>query len=76
MKKIKEEIDKLIKQIKNLLFYKVINFKFPFSLEKEDLLLTTYQLLVKKNKILFNILLIRFDLHHFFKMVLHYLNFY
>ncbi|MGI3136186.1 MAG: hypothetical protein ACN23H_02285 [Candidatus Phytoplasma vitis] len=50
--KIKEEINKLIKRIKNLLFYKVVNFKFPFPSEKmeEDLLLTTYQLLVKKNK--------------------------
>ncbi|MGI3136119.1 MAG: hypothetical protein ACN23H_00840 [Candidatus Phytoplasma vitis] len=48
--KIKEEIDKLIKRIKNLLFYKIVNFKFPFSLDKEDLLLTTYQLLVKKAK--------------------------
>ncbi|WAN63564.1 hypothetical protein RS022_07390 [Candidatus Phytoplasma rubi] len=46
--KIKEEIDKLNKQIKHLLFYKVVNFKFPFSLDKEDLLLTTYQLLLKK----------------------------
>ncbi|WP_284928729.1 hypothetical protein [Candidatus Phytoplasma sp. AldY-WA1] len=48
--KIKEEINKLIKQIKYLLFCKVINFKFPFPLKKEDLLLITYQILVKKNK--------------------------
>jgi hypothetical protein len=39
--KIKEEINKLIKRIKNLLFYKIVRFKFLFSLEKEDLLLTT-----------------------------------
>jgi len=48
--KIKEEINKLIKRIKYLLFCKIINFKFPFSLEKEDLMLITYQILVEKNE--------------------------
>jgi hypothetical protein len=47
---IKKEIEDLIKKIKNLLFYEVINYKFPFSLEKEDLLLTTYQLLAEKKE--------------------------
>ncbi|WP_284928816.1 hypothetical protein [Candidatus Phytoplasma sp. AldY-WA1] len=47
---IKKEIEDLIKKIKNLLFYEIINYKFPFSLEKEDLLLITYQLLTEKKE--------------------------
>ncbi|WP_284928512.1 hypothetical protein [Candidatus Phytoplasma sp. AldY-WA1] len=48
--KIEKEINKLIKRIKYLLFCKVIDFKFPFPLEKEDLLLVTYQILVEKSE--------------------------
>ncbi|WP_284928151.1 hypothetical protein [Candidatus Phytoplasma sp. AldY-WA1] len=48
--KIEEKINKLIKQIRYLLFCKVINFKFPFPLEKEDLMLITYQILVEKSE--------------------------
>jgi len=45
-----DKINKLIKQIKYLLFCKVINFKFPFPLEKEDLMLITYRILVEKSE--------------------------
>ncbi len=48
--KIEKEIDDLIKKIKNLFIYEIVHYKFPFPLEKEDLLLINYQFLVKKNK--------------------------
>jgi hypothetical protein len=45
-----DKINKLIKQIKYLLFCKIINFKFSFPLEKEDLMLITYRILVEKSE--------------------------